>query len=111
VGRRKLLAVLYADMVGHRRLIGFPGSLARLRTLRGALIDPAIAEHGGRIVQTVRDSLLVAFDNIVLADDLTLRHPFTHPPLTARLRLIAEAFAPYRTLSRELGARFVGAHA
>ena len=36
----------------------------RLRTLRSALIDPAINEHGGRIVQTGGDSLLIAFDSI-----------------------------------------------
>jgi adenylate cyclase len=52
--------VLYADMVGYSRLIGLDdaGALERLRALRGALIDPAIDEHGGRIVQTGGDSLL-----------------------------------------------------
>jgi tetratricopeptide (TPR) repeat protein len=35
-----------------------------LRTLRSTLIDPAIEEHGGRIVQTGGDSLLVVFDSI-----------------------------------------------
>ena len=65
-GRRKLIAVLYADMVGYSRLIGLDdaGTLERLRALRGALIDPAIDEHGGRIVQTGGDSLLVMFDSI-----------------------------------------------
>ena len=65
-GRRKLIAVLYADMVGYSRLIGLDdaGTLERLRALRGALIDPAIEEHGGRIVQTGGDSLLVMFDSI-----------------------------------------------
>ena len=33
-------------------------------TLRGTLIDPAINEHGGRIVQTGGDSLLIVFDSI-----------------------------------------------
>jgi adenylate cyclase len=32
--------------------------------LRSKLIDPTIEEHGGRIVQTGGDSLLVAFDSI-----------------------------------------------
>src|SRR5271166_492440 len=64
--RRKLIAVLYADMVGYSRLIGLDdvGTLERLRTLRGALIDPAIDEHGGWVVQTAGDSLLVVFDSI-----------------------------------------------
>ena len=64
--RRKLVAVLYADMVGYSRLIGLDdaGTLQRLRALRRNLIDPAIEEHGGRIVQTGGDFLLIVFDSI-----------------------------------------------
>ncbi|MEA2773195.1 MAG: adenylate cyclase [Acetobacteraceae bacterium] len=64
--RHKLIAVVYADMVGYSRLIGLDdvGTLDRLRTLRGELIDPAVDEHGGRIVQTGGDSLLIVFDSI-----------------------------------------------
>ena len=64
--RRKLIAVVYADMVGYSRLIGLDdaGTLERLRALRRDLIDPAIEEHGGRIVQTGGDSLLIVFDSI-----------------------------------------------
>jgi adenylate cyclase len=63
---RKLVAVMYADMVGYSRLIGLDdaGTLQRLRALRTNLIDPAIEEHGGRIVQTGGDSLLIVFDSI-----------------------------------------------
>jgi hypothetical protein len=65
-GGRKLIAVVYTDMVGYSRLIGLDdaGTLQRLRTLRDTLIDPAIEEHGGRIVQTGGDSLLIVFDSI-----------------------------------------------
>ena len=65
-GARKLVAVVYADVVGYSRLIGLDdaGTLERLRTLRRTLIDPAIAEHGGRIVNTAGDSLLIVFDSI-----------------------------------------------
>ena len=64
--QRKLIAVVYADMVGYSRLIGLDdaGTLERLRALRRYLIDPAIEEHGGRIVQTGGDSLLIVFDSI-----------------------------------------------
>jgi adenylate cyclase len=64
--RRKLIAVLYADMVGYSRLIGLDdaGTLERLRALRRDLIDPAIQEYDGRIVQTGGDSLLMVFDSI-----------------------------------------------
>jgi len=65
-GGRKLVAVVYADMVGYSRLISLDdaGTLRRLRTMRRALIDPTIREHGGSVVQTGGDSLLVAFDSI-----------------------------------------------
>jgi adenylate cyclase len=64
--RRKLIAVVYADMVGYSHLIGLDdaGTLERLRSLRREVIDPAIEEHGGRIVQTGGDSLLIVFDSI-----------------------------------------------
>ena len=53
-GGRKLIAIVYADMVGYSRLIGLDdiGTFERLRALRRALIDPVIREHGGNIVQT-----------------------------------------------------------
>lgn len=65
-GGRRLIAVVYADMVGYSRLIGLDdtGTLGRLRSLRWALIDPTVREHGGNIVQTGGDLLLVAFDSI-----------------------------------------------
>ena len=58
--------MVYADMVGYSRLIGLDdaGTLERLRTLRGEVINPAIDEHGGKIVQTGGDSLLIVFDSI-----------------------------------------------
>src|SRR5215469_2505961 len=64
--RRKLIAIFYADMVGYSRLIGLDdaGTLERLKALRSSVIDPAIDEHGGRIVQTGGDSLLIVFDSI-----------------------------------------------
>src|SRR5690242_8306472 len=65
-GVRKLIAVMYADMVGYSRLIGADDvrTLARLQALRGSVFDPAISEHGGSVVQTGGDSLLVVFDSI-----------------------------------------------
>jgi adenylate cyclase len=65
-GRRQLIAVVYADMVGYSRLIALDdvGTLARLQTLRSGVFDPPIAEHGGRIVRTGGDSLLIVFDSI-----------------------------------------------
>jgi adenylate cyclase len=63
---RKLIVVVHADMIGYSRLIGLDdvGTLERLRTLRSNLIDPAIDEHGGRVVNTGGDSLLIVFDSV-----------------------------------------------
>ena len=65
-GGRRLTAVLHADVVGYSRLIGLDdvGTLDRLGTLRRTLIDPAIAEHGGRLANTAGDSLLIVFDSV-----------------------------------------------
>ena len=64
---RKLVAILAADVAGYSRLMGVDeeGTLAALKAHRRALIDPAIAEHRGRIVKTTGDGLLVAFSSVV----------------------------------------------
>ena len=52
---RRLAAVLAADMVGYSRLMEVDerGTLARFKTHRIELIDPAIAKNRGRIIKTV----------------------------------------------------------
>jgi class 3 adenylate cyclase len=58
--RRRLTAIVYGDLVGYSRLIGEDdaGTFARMGELRADLIDPAIARHGGRLVDAAGDSLL-----------------------------------------------------
>jgi adenylate cyclase len=65
--RRRLTAVVYADLAGYSRLIGEDdvGTSARMGELRAQLIDPAIARHGGRLANVAGDSLLVLFDSIL----------------------------------------------
>src|SRR6266702_3954598 len=65
--QRRLAAILAADVAGYSRLMGADeeGTLARLKALRAALIDPTIAEHHGRIVKTTGDGLLVEFASVV----------------------------------------------
>src|SRR5579863_5579911 len=65
--RRRLAAILAADVAGYSRLMGADeeGTLARLKALRAELIDPAIAQHNGRIVKTTGDGLLVEFASVV----------------------------------------------
>jgi len=64
---RRLAAIMAADMVGYSRLMGTDeaGTLARLRTHRLELIDPAIAKNHGRIVKTTGDGMLVEFHSVV----------------------------------------------
>jgi adenylate cyclase len=66
VTERRLAAVLAADMVGYSRLmeVDETGTLARLRTHRIELIDPAIAKNRGRIIKTTGDGMLVEFHSV-----------------------------------------------
>jgi len=63
---QRLAAVLAADMVGYSRLMQAdePGTLARLRTHRLELIDPAISENHGNIIKTTGDGILVEFASV-----------------------------------------------
>lgn len=64
---RRLAAVLAADVAGYSRLMGADeeGTLARLKAVRKALVDPTIASHRGRIVKTTGDGMLVEFSSAV----------------------------------------------
>jgi class 3 adenylate cyclase len=65
--KRKLAAILAADVVGFSRLAGADEdrTLARLRTLRSDLIDPTIAVHHGRVVKRTGDGILIEFRSVV----------------------------------------------
>ncbi len=80
---RKLVAIVVADVVGYSRLMerDEAGTHERLRALHDALVAPKIAEHGGRIVKTSGDGMLLEF-----------------PSATSALRCAVE-------MQREMGAR------
>jgi adenylate cyclase len=63
---RRLAAVLAADMVGYSRLmeVDETGTLARLKTHRIELVDPAVAKNRGRIIKTTGDGMLVEFHSV-----------------------------------------------
>jgi adenylate cyclase len=65
--KRKLAAILAADVAGYSRLMGADeeGTHERLKALRHELLDPKIAEHHGRIVKTTGDGMLVEFASVV----------------------------------------------
>ena len=64
---RRLAAVVAADMVGFSRLmeVDEAGTLARLKTHRIELIDPAIAKNHGRLIKTTGDGMLLEFHSVV----------------------------------------------
>ncbi len=64
--KRKLAAILAADMVGYSRLMEADeaGTLAALKGIRKYAIDPAIAGHDGRLVKTTGDGVLVEFASV-----------------------------------------------
>ena len=66
---RRLAAILAADVVGYSRLMGADeaGTLGRLKALRKELVQPKIAERGGRIVKLMGDGLLAEFPSVVEA--------------------------------------------
>jgi adenylate cyclase len=67
--QRRLAAILVADVAGYSRLMGEDeeATLAALKAHRRERIDPAIAAHGGRLVKTTGDGMLVEFASPVEA--------------------------------------------
>jgi adenylate cyclase len=66
---RKLIAIVHADIAGYSRHIGRDdaGTLDRVRMIRRDLIDPELSKHGGRLVNTAGDALLIEFASITAA--------------------------------------------
>ncbi len=65
--KRKLDAILVADVVGFSRLAEADeaGAYARLKAHLSELIEPTIAEHDGRVIKSTGDGLLADFDSVV----------------------------------------------
>src|SRR5215472_13423736 len=63
---RRLAAILAADVVGYSRLMeANEAGTARILREHRAAADPFIAEHGGRIVKTTGDGVLIEFPSVV----------------------------------------------
>lgn len=67
--QRKLTAILDADVVGWSRLSQTDeiGTLERLKRHRAQILDPLMAEHGGRVVKLLGDGTLAEFPSVVAA--------------------------------------------
>jgi adenylate cyclase len=63
---RRLAAILAADIAGYSLLMGADevGTVQALREHRSAA-DPLIAQHGGRVVKTTGDGVLIEFGSVV----------------------------------------------
>jgi TolB-like protein/class 3 adenylate cyclase len=65
VGRR-LSAIVAADVAGYSRLMGLDeAGTARILREHRVIADAVIAKHGGRIVKTMGDGLLIEFLSVV----------------------------------------------
>jgi adenylate cyclase len=67
--QRKLTAIFDADVVGWSRLsqTDEAGTLERLKRHRAQILDPLMAEHGGRVVKLLGDGTLAEFPSVVAA--------------------------------------------
>lgn len=72
---RRLVAILAADIAAYSRLMheDEEGTHARLKTLLVQTVEPAIAEHGGRVVKHTGDGFLAEFSSAVEALRAALR--------------------------------------
>src|SRR5712675_850653 len=66
---RRLTAILAADVAGYSRLMhdDEEATHVRLTALLADAVDPAIAEHGGRVVKNTGDGFLAEFPSAVEA--------------------------------------------
>jgi adenylate cyclase len=95
--KRKLAAILHADVAGFSRLMGEDeaGTHQKLGELRGA-VDPLIAAHGGRIVGTAGDSVLADFASVVDALNCAVE-------MQRASRAINDPLPPERRLELRIG--------
>jgi hypothetical protein len=104
----KLAAILVTDIGGYCPLAGIDEdrTLARLRTLRSDLIDPAIATHHGRIVKRRGDGSTIEFRSVVdavhceIAVQIGLDRAQLRPPPERRIALSRRATAISRQRSQ-----------
>src|ERR1700689_3999384 len=65
IGRR-LSAIMSADVAGYSRLMGLDeAGTARILREHRVIADAVVAKHGGRIVKTTGDGLLIEFPSVV----------------------------------------------
>src|SRR3989442_15557375 len=80
---RRLAAILAADVAAYSRLMHSDeeATHAKLTALLIDAVNPAIVEHGGRIVKNTGDGFLAAFPSAVEAGRAWRLFPHPIPPL------------------------------
>ena len=60
---RRMAAIYYSDVAGYSRLMGADevGTISALRSAYSAIVEPAIRDGGGRLVQIAGDAVLAEF--------------------------------------------------
>src|SRR5438094_8728923 len=68
--KRRLAAILAADIAGYSRLMG-EDEAATVRDLKGhqAVILPLVGRYGGRIIDTAGDGILAEFSSVINATE------------------------------------------
>lgn len=85
--KRRLAAILAADVVGYSRMIGADeaGTLDLLRALLKDVVEPALKRHHGRVVKLMGDGLLAEFASVVDAVAAGVEIQEATPQLSAHL--------------------------
>jgi len=73
--KRRLAAIMAADVVGYSRLMGQEeeGTLRRVKALLLEEVRPRVAEHKGRVVKTMGDGFLASFNSVFEAFQCALK--------------------------------------
>src|SRR5260370_11198396 len=86
---QKLAAILAAEVAGYSRLMG-ADEVATRRVLREnrAAVDPVAASHGGRIVKTTGDGVLLELGKVVISrrERIVMLEPFEQGLMATTLR-------------------------
>jgi TolB-like protein len=86
---RRLSAVLIADIAGYTKLIerDTESTVAAWQAARGDIIDPAIADHSGRVVKFTGDGFLVEFRTVqdAVKCAITMQYSLASSPLDFRM--------------------------
>ncbi len=72
--QRRLSAIVAADVVGYSRLLAADeaGTLAAMRAYRAEIWEPETKAHGGRVVGTAGDGILIEFQSAVAAVECSI---------------------------------------